>query len=113
MKKAAKHFLESCQDEGIACTPSIAERVIEWYLGPSLKQSVEIMTVATAAADGPYKGRSLTQAEREILAGMDFYISQKKYSPEDKEKILKDHLIDPVIAEAAKKVMEQQGLAAQ
>lgn len=113
LKKAAQHFLESCQDEGIACTPSIAQRVMEWFAGPPLKKSIDIMTVATTDESGPYQGIPLTQAEREIFAGMDFFISQNKYSAEDKEKIIKSHLIDPAIAEAAKQAMQAQGLAAQ
>jgi sulfonate transport system substrate-binding protein len=112
LKKAAKYFLESCQEEGISCTPSIAERVMEWYAGPFLRQSIDIMTVATPDIDGLYKGRPLTQAEREILTGMDFFISQNKYTAEDKEKILNNHLIDPAIAEEAKKVVEAQGIDA-
>ncbi|WP_428566959.1 MAG: ABC transporter substrate-binding protein [Solidesulfovibrio sp. DCME] len=112
LKKAGQYFLESCQDEGIACTPSIAQRVMEWYAGPSLKQSIDVMTVAKTDDSGPYKGKALTEAQREIFAGMDFFISQNKYTPADKEKMIKNGLIDPAIAEAAKKVMEQQGIAA-
>ena len=59
------------------------------------------------------RGIALTEAQREIFAGMDFFISQNKYTPADKEKMIKNGLIDPAIAEAAKKVMEQQGIAAQ
>ena len=86
---------------------------MEWFAGPPLKKSIDIMTVATTDESGPYQGIPLTQAEREIFAGMDFFISQNKYSAEDKEKIIKSHLIDPAIAEAAKQAMQAQGLAAQ
>jgi len=112
LKKAAKYFLESCQDEGIACNLSIAERVMNWYAAPFLRKSIEIMTVASPDPSGAYTARPITQAEQEISQGIDFYISQKKYSENDKKKILDGRLIDPSIAEEAKKVMEAQGISA-
>jgi len=113
LKKAAHYFQENCDEEGIACTPSIAQRVMEWFAGQPLKQAIDTMTVATTDTSGVYKGIPLTQAQREIFSGMDFFISQNKYSAQDKERIIKEHLIDPAIAEAAKQVMQAQGLAAQ
>lgn len=112
LKKAARYFLESCQDEGIACDVSIAERVMHWYAAPFLRDSIDIMTVAKPNPSGKYGAKSLTKAEEEILAGMDFYVSQKKYTENDEKKILDDHRINPSIAEEAKKVMEAQGISA-
>ena len=107
MDKAINHYLENCEDEGIACTPSVAKRVMEWYRAPFLKRSIDIMTEAAPDKAGVYTKRDLTQAEQDILVGMDFFVSQNKYTPEDRNKILDGRNVSPVIALEVKKMLER------
>lgn len=107
MEKAVNHYLENCEDEGIACTPSIAKRVMEWYRAPFLRRSIDIMTETSPDKTGTYTKRELTQAEQDVLVGMDFFISQNKYTPADRNKILDNGNVDPVIALEVKKMLEE------
>ena len=52
MKKAIAHYYKNTNDEGIACTPSIAERVMKWYAGPSVTKSIAVMTDASNDSTG-------------------------------------------------------------
>lgn len=110
MQKATDYYLENCLDEGIAVDDSIAARVMEWYRAPELGKSIEIMTSTAPDVAKLYTKRDLTQAERDFMVGMDFFISQQKYKPEDRNKILDNNLIDPSIAQDVKKMLDEQGI---
>ena len=110
MKKAAQYLLKSSQDEGISSTQSIAMRSIEWFNPLPLSKSIEVMTVTSPDATGTYTKRPLSQAEKDVtMSMMDFYISQKKYTTNDRTKVLDTQGIDPVIAIEVKKLMEASG----
>jgi len=110
MKKAADYYLEHCQDEGIACDESIAKRVMDWYRAPFLAKSVEIMTATAPDAAGMYTRRNLKQAEKDILVGMDFFISENRYKPEDRVNLLDKGLVDDRIALRAQAICREQGI---
>lgn len=104
MQKAKQHYLENCQDEGVACDVGIADRVMNWYRAPGLAKSIEIMTSGGKDVAGLYTKRDLLQAERDILVGMDFFITQNRYKPEDRNKILDAQLVDNSIAKEVKEM---------
>ena len=43
-------------------------------------------------------------AEKDILVGLDFFISEGKYTNEDRTRYLDDQRIDPSVAQAAKEL---------
>lgn len=110
MNKSVAHYLMNTNDEGIACTPSVAERVMKWYAGPTMAESIALMTAASADDAGLYRTRKLLQAEKDIMVGMDFFISQKKYTQADRNKILDNKLVDPSIATEVKAMLDRLGL---
>jgi len=110
MNKSVAHYLMNTNDEGIACTPSVAERVMKWYAGPTMAESIALMTAASADDAGLYRTRKLLQAEKDIMVGMDFFISQKKYTQADRSKILDNNLVDPSVAVEVKAMLDKLGL---
>lgn len=109
-QNAIQWYLENCEDEGIACDLSIATRVMEWVRTPFLKESIDLFVKTSPDAQGLYTKRDILQAEKDILVGMDFFISQNKYTRADRDKILDKRMVDPVIALAVQKMIEQQGI---
>ena len=108
--KAVQYYFKNTNDEGIAVTKSIAERVMKWYAGPTMAQSIKLMTDTSDDAAGLYKTRKLLQAEKDIMVGMDFFISQKKYTEADRNKILDNRLVDPTVAQDVKAMLDKLGL---
>ena len=105
LQKAADYYLENCEDEGIACDESIATRVMDWNKPPFINKVVELFTKASPDDTGLYTKRDLLQAEKDILVGMDFFISQNKYKIEDRNKILDNKMVDPAIALEIQKML--------
>ncbi|MDR1626591.1 MAG: hypothetical protein LBT33_08625, partial [Spirochaetia bacterium] len=105
------YYLENCLDEGVACDASIAKRVMQWYRAPFLKKSVEIMTQTSPDDAKLYTKRNLKQAEKDILVGMDFFISEKRYKPEDRAKVLDRGFVDDTVALRAQAICREQGIA--
>jgi ABC-type nitrate/sulfonate/bicarbonate transport system substrate-binding protein len=110
MAKATTHYFTNTNDEGIKITPSIAERVMKWYAGPSTAKSFALMTDTSADDAGIYKARKLLQAEKDILVGLDFFISQKKFTDAQRNKILDEKLVDPSLALDVKAMLDKQGI---
>jgi ABC-type nitrate/sulfonate/bicarbonate transport system substrate-binding protein len=110
MQKGADYYLENCLDEGVACDENIAKRVMEWYRAPFLKKSVEIMTQTSPDDARLYAKRNLKQAEKDILVGMDFFIAENRYKPEDRVKVLDMGLVDDTIALRAQAICAEQGM---
>ena len=111
MKKAADYYLEHCLDEGVACDASVAKRVMDWYRAPFLAKSVEIMSTMTSPDDAKlYTKRPLKQAEKDILIGFDFMISENRYKPEDRTKMLDREFVDDKVALRAQAICKEQGV---
>jgi len=106
MEKAAAWYLEDCQNEGIRSNESIAERVMDWYRGPTMAEYIDIFTAKSPDDAGLYTKRDLIQAEKDILIGLDFFISQGNYTVEERTKFLDDGLIDPSVALGVKEMIE-------
>ncbi|MFZ7131837.1 MAG: ABC transporter substrate-binding protein [Eubacteriales bacterium] len=107
MEQAVAWYLEDGLDEGIRVNESIAERVMDWYRGPTTEEYIEIYTKESPDDAGLYTKRDLIQAEKDILVGLDFFISQGNYTNKERTQFLDDHLIDPSIALGVKDLMEQ------
>jgi ABC-type nitrate/sulfonate/bicarbonate transport system substrate-binding protein len=108
--KSVQYYYQNTNDEGIKIDESIAARVMEWYRGPTLSEGIELFTAASPDAAGLYKTRDVLHAERDILVGLDFFISQQKYKPEDRVRMLDERLVDPSIAQEVKAMLDAAGL---
>lgn len=107
MEKAVAWYLEDGENEGIRVNQSIAERVMDWYRGPTTREYIDLYTTESPDVAGLYTKRDLLQAERDILIGIDFFISQGNYSAEDRVKFLDDGLIDPSVATGVKEMLDE------
>lgn len=110
MEEATDLYLEMCENEGIACDEHIAEVAMDYYACPSVSEEYELMTKASADAAGLYTERDLLQAEQDLLVTMDFLINIGKYSPEDRENILDNKMVDSSIAEECIQEMKDAGI---
>ncbi len=111
MAKAAEWYLEDCENEGMLVTPETATRVMDWYRGPTTKEWIDLFTVASADDAALYTSRDLLQAEKDILVGLDFFIGEGKYTPEDRVSYLDAGVISNVVANNAKTMLDTLGLA--
>lgn len=105
-KQAAAWYLEDCKNEGVKVDESIAKRVIDWYRGPSMAKYFDLYTAKSPDDAKLYTKRDLLQAEKDILVGLDFFISQGNYKPEERVKFLDNNLIDPSVALGVKKMLD-------
>lgn len=103
--QAAAWYLEHCDEEGFLATEDVAKRTIEWYRGPTVDEWIELFTKTSPDTAGLYTKRDLLQAEKDILIGLDFFISEGKYTNEDRTRFLDDQRIDPSVALAAKEML--------
>jgi ABC-type nitrate/sulfonate/bicarbonate transport system substrate-binding protein len=110
-KQAADWYLEDCKNEGVKADESIAKRVIDWYRGPTMAEYIDLYTTKSPDDAGLYKTRDLFQAEKDILVGLDFFISQGNYKPEARTKFLDDGLIDPSVALGVKEMLDNLEIA--
>lgn len=108
--KSIQHYFKNTNDEGIKIDETIAKRVMEWYAGPTVAQGIKLFTDSSDDAAGLYKTRKLLQAEKDILVGLDFFISQKSYKPEDRVRLLDGQMVDPSIAKDVKSMLDAAGL---
>lgn len=109
-KQASQWYLENCLEEGVKCDTSIATRVMDWYRGPTMSKYFDLFTAKSADDAGLYAKRSLLQAEKDILVGLDFFISQGNYSINDRNRFLDEGLIDPSVAIGTKQMLDGAGI---
>ncbi len=105
MAQAAEWYLAHCEEEGFLCTEEIAVRTMDWYRGPTVDEFITIFTETAPDDAGLYTSRDLLKAERDILVGLDFFISEGKYTNEDRTRYLDDCRIDPSVALAVKEML--------
>lgn len=98
--KAEELFMESCDDEGIAVTEETITRLIDEYQCTSLADAVAAMTTEEDDRNG--KGGKVTKATNQLFETLDFFITLGNYTEEDRQKILDEGLVNPVVAEAVK-----------
>ena len=112
MAKAVQHYYDNSLEEGVAVDANIARRVMEWFRAPFLRESIEIMNSRTAPdAAGLYTSRPLVQAERDILVGFDFFISEGRYRPDDRARMLDRRFVDARVANRAEEILREQGIS--
>ena len=105
MAQAAAWYLEHCDEEGFLCNEDIAMRSMEWYRGSTVDEYIEIFTKTSPDDAGLYTSRDLLQMEKDILTGFDFFVSEGKYTPEDRTKFLDDQRVDNSVALAVKEML--------
>lgn len=105
MAQAAEWYLEHCDEEGFLCNEDIAKRTMDWYRGPTVDEYIALFTETSPDDAGLYTKRDLLQAEKDILIGLDFFISEGKYTNEDRTRYLDDQRIDPSVALAVKEML--------
>ncbi len=110
MAEATALYLESCENEGIACDEHTAEVVMGYYACPSVSEVYKLMTETSADDAGLYTSRDLLQAEKDLLVTMDFLISVGKYTNENRNTILDNKMMDSSIAEECIAEMTDMGV---
>ncbi len=106
-EQAAEWYLEDCLNEGMNIDESIATRAIDWYRGPTMEEYFELYTKTSPDDAGLYTKRELLQAEKDILVGLDFFISQGNYTNEQRAQFLDEKLIDPSVAMGVKEMLDE------
>lgn len=105
MAQAAEWYLDHCDEEGFLCNEDVAKRTMDWYRGPTTEEWIELYTKTSPDDAGLYTSRDLLEVEKDIMLGLDFFISQGNYSNEDRTQFLDDQRIDPSVALAAAEVL--------
>jgi ABC-type nitrate/sulfonate/bicarbonate transport system substrate-binding protein len=105
MAQAAAWYLEHCDEEGFLANEDIAARTMDWYRGPTVDEWISLFTETSPDDAGLYTKRELLKAEKAILVGLDFFISEGKYTNEDRTRYLDDQRIDPTVALKAKEIL--------
>lgn len=105
MAQATQWYLDHCDEEGFLCNESIAQRTMQWYRGPTVDEWIALYTETSPDDAGLYTKRDLLQAEKDILIGLDFFISEGKYTNEDRARYLDENRIDPSVAMAVKDLL--------
>ncbi len=105
MKKASEYYLANCEEEGIACDESLAERIMEVYKCPGYEENYNLLTEKTTDYAGKYS-EEITKAENDFLYLLDYFISENKYTEEDRTKLLDGGYVDSSIALKSKELMD-------
>lgn len=108
---AAEWFYENCQEEGYSCTEEVAAKLVEWYHGPTTAEWFAVFNDTVPDDEGLYTSRELLQAENDILDPLDFFISEGMYTPEDRVYVLDNSLVDNDVANTAKTLLDEEGVA--
>lgn len=97
LDEAAKMYYEHCEEEGFLCTEEVAAKTMNWYRGPSVDQYIEKFTTEE---DGHLA------IENDILLGYDFFVSEGKYTAEQRDTWLNAHRVDNSVALAVKELLK-------
>ncbi len=111
LQQAAEWFYENCQEEGYNCTEEIALKLTEWYHGPTTSEWINSYIETEPDDSGLYTKRELLKVENDFLDPMDFFISEGNYTPENREYVLDNQLVDSSVAKAAKKMLDTAGIS--
>lgn len=105
LAQSATWYLDHCDEEGFLCNADIAQRTMEWFRAPTVDEYIALFTETSPDAAGLYTARDLLQVEKDILVGLDFFISEGKYSNEDRTRYLDDRRVDPSVALRVKEML--------
>lgn len=109
-KQAAQWYLDDILNQGLKGDDKLAKSVIDWYRGPTMAKYFDLFTTKSPDDAKLYTKRDLLQAEKDILVGFDFFISQGNYSKDDRNKFLDNNQVDPSIAIGVKDMLDKQGI---
>lgn len=103
MQAAYDYYFESCENEGIAVNEDVAKGSMDYYACPTPEEAVA--TMVNTVKDETYTKRDVLESERDLLYTMDFFISQGKYTADDRNKVLDNNMVDPSIAQEASEIL--------
>lgn len=95
-EEASTMYFEHCQEEGFLCTEEVAAKTIAWYRGPSVDLFLEKFTTEE---NGNLK------IVNDILLGYDFFVSEGKYTAEQRDTWLNGNRVDNSVALAVKDLL--------
>ena len=96
LDEASTMYYDHCEEEGFLCTEEVAAKTMNWYRGPSVDQYIEKFTTEE---DGHLA------IENDILLGYDFFVSEGKYTAEQRDAWLNAHRVDNSVALAVKELL--------
>lgn len=96
LDEAATMYYDHCEEEGFLCTEEVAAKTMNWYRGPSVDLFIEKFTTE---ADGHLA------IENDILLGYDFFVSEGKYTTEQRDAWLAGNRVDNSVALAVKELL--------
>ena len=107
MEDAATLYAETCAIEGITTTEDFDLAFETYSRTPdhTMKQNLDLM-LQSAADESGLAGREITGGEQAIMYTFDFFVSQDKYTNDQRAFILDNHKISSEIAEEVQAVME-------
>lgn len=103
LEEAATMYYDHCEEEGFLCSKEVAVKTIEWYRGPSVDEFLEKFTGEGAMDE--IVGRKLLPIEEDILLGYDFFVSEGKYTVEQRNAWLNDGRVDNSVALAVAEML--------
>lgn len=95
-EEAAQMFYDHCEEEGFLVTEDVAKRTVEWFAGPTSDEYIARFT--TEGAYNEEAGRNLLLVEEDILQGYNFFLSEGKYTEEQRAAWLSGNMIDNSVA---------------
>ena len=96
-EESAEYFQRTCEEDGIATSPSIAGTALKSAATPTLGE--QIAFAETKVADPANPDRRISEMEAVIIDTFDFFASQGRYEPSDREKILSGYIDTSLILE--------------
>ena len=104
--EAVDLYVQTCEEEGVAVSPEVAKITIDSAATPTLAEQVAF--VENKIADPKDAARKISEMEKLIIDTFDFFASQGRYKPEDRQKILGGY-IDPSVLFEIKADYEKAG----
>lgn len=107
MEEAAALYAETCAIEGITTTEDydLAYELYSRTPDHTMEQNMELM-LNSAEDEAGLAGREITGGEQAILYTFDFFVSQDKYTNDQRDFILDDQKISSEIAEEVQEIID-------
>ena len=96
-------FYNHCEEEGFLVTEDVAKRSVEWLAAPTVDEYIERFT--TEGEFNDEAGRNLLKVEEDILQGYNFFLSEGKYTVEQRAAWLSGGLVDNSVALEVKELL--------
>ena len=106
LTQAAQWYYDHCESEGFLCTREVAQKTMEWYRGYTVDEYIDVFTKTSKDDAGIYTARDLLQIEKDVLSGFDFFVSEGKYTKEQRQMILDQRKITNEVALMVKELVK-------